>query len=70
MAIPIDTLKKALLLTPIERAELVDQLLLSLDHPDMNLDVLWAKESENRLDAYEAEKLKAIALEQVLEKYK
>ncbi len=70
MAIPNDMLKKALLLSPIERAELVDQLLLSLDHPDRNLDVLWAKESENRLDAYEAGKLKAIALEQVLEKYK
>ena len=70
MAIPNDVLKKILSLPPIERAELVDHLLLSLDHPNKELDVLWAKEAEDRLDAYDAGKLKTVTMEQVLAKFK
>lgn len=32
-----------------ERAELVDDLLASLDAPDARLDALWAEEAERRL---------------------
>lgn len=70
MTIPNEMLKKALLLPPIEKAELIDQLLLSLDRPDNELNVLWAKEAESRLDAYDAGKLKAVSLDKVLSKYK
>lgn len=70
MAIPNDMMTKILSLSPTERAELIDQLLLSLDHPDKELDALWAAEAERRLDAYEAGKLKAISLDQVLARYK
>ncbi|MEA3241299.1 MAG: addiction module protein [Pseudomonadota bacterium] len=40
-----------------------DQLLFSLDKPDKEIDRLWAKEAEDRIDAYDQGKLKAVSLE-------
>ena len=54
----------------MERAELVDCLISSLDKADKELDKLWAEEAESRLAAYKSGKLKAISLEEVLSKYK
>jgi len=45
-------------------------LITSLDKPDKNIDKLWAKEAESRLEAYKQGNLKAISLEEVLSKYK
>lgn len=70
MAVPDEILKAALTLRPEQKAELVDKLLSSLDGPDKEIDELWAKEAESRIDAYEQGKIKAVALEKVLEKYK
>ena len=70
MAAPKDIIEKALSLNPLEKADLVDRLLSSLDQPDQAITELWAKEAESRLDAYEAGKLKAVSLEKVLSKYK
>ncbi len=70
MAIPNDVIKKVLALSPIDKAELIDELLRSLDHPDNKLDALWAKEAEQRLDAYDAGKLRAVSIDQVLSRYK
>jgi len=60
----------ALSLPVIQRVELVELLLSSLDHPDKEIDDLWAEEAESRIDAYEMGKVKAVSLEQVLSKYK
>ncbi|HNQ78898.1 MAG TPA: addiction module protein [Acidobacteriota bacterium] len=62
--------KEAQSLNPSEKARLIDQLLSSLDKPDQEIDKLWAKEAEERIDAYDKGKLKAISLEEVLNKYK
>ncbi len=62
--------KDALTLKPSEKAQLIDQLLSSLDKPDKEIDELWAKEAEDRLEAYDQGKIKAISLEKVLQKYK
>lgn len=70
MAAPKDIIEKALSLNPLEKADLVDRLLSSLDQPDQAITELWAREAESRLDAYEAGKLKAVSLEKVLSKYK
>lgn len=70
MAAPKDIIEKALSLKPLEKADLVDRLLSSLDQPDQAITELWANEAESRLDAYEAGKLKAVSLEKVLSKYK
>lgn len=63
-------LKEALALRPSEKAELIDKLISSLDKPDKDIDEMWAKEAENRIDAYDQGKMKAVSLEKVLEKYR
>jgi putative addiction module component (TIGR02574 family) len=63
-------LKEALALKPSQKAELIDKLLSSLDKPDKEIDELWAKEVEDRIDAYDRGKIRAISLEKVLEKYR
>jgi hypothetical protein len=40
-------------LSPAERAELIDELIASLDRPDAALDALWAREAEERLAAHD-----------------
>ena len=70
MATPEDILKEAISLRPLDQAKLVDQLIAVLDTPDPELDKLWADEAESRLAAFKRGKLKSIALEDVLSKYK
>jgi len=65
-----NVLKEALTLRPFEKAQLIDKLLASLDKSDKEIDELWAREVENRIDAYDQGKIKAISLEKVLQKYK
>jgi putative addiction module component (TIGR02574 family) len=55
---------------PEQKAELIDKALASMDMPDKKNDALWAREVENRIDAYEQGKIKAVPLEKVLEKYR
>ena len=62
-------LKKAINLPPVERAELVEQILSSFDRPSRDeIDALWAKETEDRIDAYDQGKIKAISASQVFER--
>jgi putative addiction module component (TIGR02574 family) len=61
---------QALDLSVADRIALAEQLLMSLDRPDAELDALWAVESEKRLDAYEAGAITTSSLERVFSKYK
>ena len=70
MSVSEEILKEALNLTPEKRVELIEKLLISLDNPDKKLDLLWAKEAEARIDAYEQGKIRTLTIEEVLEKYK
>lgn len=63
-------LTKALKMSPIERAEIVDQLIQSLDQPDEEIDRLWKQEAEDRIDTYEAGDIQTVTLREVMEKYK
>ena len=63
-------IKKALTLRPSEKAQLIDKLISTLDKPDSEIDELWAKDAEDRIDAYDQGKLKAVSLEKVLQKYR
>ena len=47
-------LKEALELSSIERANLVDRLLSSLDQPDKAIDEIWRREIKDRIAAYES----------------
>lgn len=69
---PTDTqqiLQKALELPIIERANLADHLLSSLDQPDERMDALWREEVENRINAYRSGEIRAVSLKEVLSKY-
>lgn len=62
-------LKEALALPPQERAELVEQLLATFQSPpDAHIDELWAREAEDRLDAFDRGELKAVPAEEVFSK--
>ena len=62
--------KETLTLRPSEKAQLIDKLISTLDKPDKEIDELWTKEAEDRIDAYDQGKLKAVSLEKVLQKYR
>jgi putative addiction module component (TIGR02574 family) len=70
MTAPNKILQEALTLKPTEKAELIDKLLFSLDNPDAEIEELWAREAESRIDAFERGEIKAVTLEKILEKYR
>ncbi|SIS84686.1 addiction module protein [Belliella pelovolcani] len=57
-------LQQFMKLPPLEKANIIDQLLKSLDEPDPSVDKLWVEESENRVNAYESGKLMALTEEE------
>jgi putative addiction module component (TIGR02574 family) len=59
-------LQQALALSPQDRAEIVERLLASFQMPpDPHLDELWAREAEDRLDAYDRGDLGAVPAQEV-----
>jgi putative addiction module component (TIGR02574 family) len=59
-------LQQALALSPQDRAEIVERLLASFQvPPDPHLDELWAREADDRLDAYDRGELGAVPAEEV-----
>jgi putative addiction module component (TIGR02574 family) len=64
-------LKDALALPLQERAELLERLIGTFQFPpDPRLDELWAREAEDRLDAFERGELKAVPAEEVFDRIK
>ena len=62
-------LEKALDLPPIERAELVENILASFNFPARaEIDAAWAQEAEDRIDAYDRGDIAAIPAAKVFEK--
>jgi len=61
---------QAAMLPPEERVEVVERILDSLDQPNVTLDGLWAKEADDRLAAYRRGEIKAVALSDVIAKYR
>lgn len=59
-------LQLALALSQQDRAEVLERLLASFQiPPDPGIDQLWAKEAEDRLDAYDRGELSAVPAEEV-----
>lgn len=63
-------IEQALDLPPDERARVAEQLLSSLEPELSPIDRLWAKEAEDRLDAYERGEIEAIPAEEVFNEIK
>ena len=61
-------LAEALKLPPVERAELVENLLSSFDFQSRKtIDALWAQEAEDRIDAFERGEMAGIPARDVFE---
>lgn len=59
-------LQEALNLPPQDRAEVLERLLATFQEPlDPELDKLWAREAENRLDTYDRGELSGVSAEEV-----
>lgn len=63
-------LKQALVLPVKEKSELIEQLIKSLDKPDHEIDELWKKEAENRIDAYDEGRIPSVSVREAISKYK
>lgn len=63
-------LDQALELSPLERADVAERLLFSLDSPDSEMDNLWAKEADMRVEAYEKGNLEIVSAEEVFAKHR
>jgi putative addiction module component (TIGR02574 family) len=61
--------EEAAKLTPLERTELVEEVLASLSETDPEIDRAWAAECEDRLAAYERGEISAVDADVVLAKY-
>jgi len=61
--------KKATGLQPIERIQLVEAILYSLDKPDPDIEQSWIAKSEARYEAYKREELDAIDWEEIKKRY-
>lgn len=46
-------IKEALTLSPKEKSQLIEALLMSLDEPDIKIEEIWNSEIDKRLDAIE-----------------
>lgn len=63
-----EVLADALKLSPMERAELVEQILSSFEFPDREkIDQLWAAEVEDRISAYDRGELETNSASRVFE---
>ena len=61
-------LAEALKLPPVERAELVENLLTSFEFQSREkIDALWAQEVEDRIDAFDRGEMAAIPAKDVFE---
>ena len=64
-----ELLLQAKSLPPAEQVDLIEALMNQLDRVDHGVELEWATEARDRLSAYRQGTLRAIPLEQVLEKY-
>ncbi|MBC8181677.1 addiction module protein [candidate division KSB1 bacterium] len=63
-------LKDAKLLNPVERLQLIESLLESLDKPDHQIEQLWINEADARHEAYKRGELKSTDWEDIKKRYK
>jgi len=65
-----ELLRELMILSPKEKAIIIEELIKSLDEPDEEIDKLWMQESEARIKAYEEGHMKSVSVEEVFSKYK
>ena len=63
-------IREATSLPPLDKLQLVDYLLESLDMPDTEIENLWNEESSRRWDGYKSGEIASVSAVEVFEKYK
>jgi hypothetical protein len=63
-------IREATSLPPLDKLQLVDYLLESLDMPDAEIEKLWAEESFRRWEGYKAGEIGSVSAAEVFNKYK
>jgi len=61
--------KQAAMLQPVERLQLIEAILFSLDKPNLNIERSWIAEAEARYEAYKKGELKAIEWEDIKKRH-
>ena len=61
--------KEALSLSPIEKIQLLDLVIQTLNKPDPEIEKKLIEESDKRYEAYKSGKVTAIVSEEVFKKY-
>jgi len=56
-------------LKSLDKLQLVEKILTSLNPIDKNIETIWANEAEDRLEAYDQGLLNTISAKDVFEKY-
>jgi putative addiction module component (TIGR02574 family) len=57
-------------LPDVEKLRLVDSILMDLDKPDPEIDLIWAEEARMRWAAYKAGRVPSISYEEVMAKHR
>ena len=57
-------------LKPVEKLQLIDKILNSLNPSDEKLEDIWAKEAEDRIEAYDKELVSTVNEDDVFSKYR
>ncbi len=66
-----DSLLNDVLALPVnERIEVVEKLLQSLDVPNRQIEEVWAREADIRVENFDNGRLDSVSAEDVLKKYK
>lgn len=64
-----ELLKEALELSPIERAELLEEIISSFNPKiDEKINMIWADESEKRIDSFDNGKISSVSASKVFSK--
>ncbi len=65
-----DLLENALKLRPVERAQSIESLMISLEKPDLEIESIWEEEAIKRYEAFKEKRVKVRDLDEVMKRYK
>ena len=63
-------LENAMKLRPVERAQLIESLMISLEKPDLEIESIWEEEAIKRYEAFKEKRVKVRDLDEVMKRYK
>jgi len=65
-----DLLENAMKLRPVEKAQLIESLMISLEKPGLEIESIWEEEAIKRYEAFKEKRVKVRDLDEVMKRYK